>query len=144
MSFAPASFDTVFSFQVLEHVDDPEAVIGEMYRILSKGGTAIVTAPFLVSEHADPSDYQRFTTHGLRVRFERAGFEIVEGGPYGGLFAVCAEMLKFAWLNPYRPRRGRLRRFAAIQLVKMLAWFDKHSGPIGDNYTNVYLVARKR
>jgi ubiquinone/menaquinone biosynthesis C-methylase UbiE len=38
MSFPDESFDTVLSFQVLEHIDDTTATVREMYRVLKRGG----------------------------------------------------------------------------------------------------------
>jgi SAM-dependent methyltransferase len=43
--FPDGHFDLVFSNQVLEHVTDPEAVIGDMYRLVKPGGTLITAFP---------------------------------------------------------------------------------------------------
>jgi SAM-dependent methyltransferase len=39
------SFDYVISFQVIEHIKDDRALIGEVRRVLRKGGKFIVTTP---------------------------------------------------------------------------------------------------
>jgi SAM-dependent methyltransferase len=44
-SFAPGSFDTVYSFGVVEHFDDPRPMVKKHYEMLRPGGTAIITVP---------------------------------------------------------------------------------------------------
>ncbi|MBS0000872.1 MAG: methyltransferase domain-containing protein [Cyclobacteriaceae bacterium] len=39
------SFDTVVSFQVIEHIRDDEMFLREIYRILKPGGMALITTP---------------------------------------------------------------------------------------------------
>jgi SAM-dependent methyltransferase len=45
LPFADASFDVVYSFQVLEHVQDPRRVLAEAWRVLKPGGTLYCNAP---------------------------------------------------------------------------------------------------
>ncbi|MDJ0951017.1 MAG: class I SAM-dependent methyltransferase, partial [Alphaproteobacteria bacterium] len=45
LPFADASFDLVFSFQVIEHVVDTHAYLSEIVRVLKVGGTALFTTP---------------------------------------------------------------------------------------------------
>ena len=40
--FEDGSFDVVVSFDVLEHVANPGAILREMYRVLKPGGTAVI------------------------------------------------------------------------------------------------------
>ena len=46
LSLESGHFDFVVSNDVLEHVDQPRAVIGEMMRILKPGGELFLTVPF--------------------------------------------------------------------------------------------------
>jgi len=39
------SFDTIISFQVIEHIEDDELFLNEIFRILRPGGKAIITTP---------------------------------------------------------------------------------------------------
>ena len=46
LSFASDSFDLMLSNDVLEHVNDPTAAIGEIYRVLKPGGELFLSVPF--------------------------------------------------------------------------------------------------
>jgi len=43
--YADNSFDTIVTFQVIEHVKHDEKFIKEIYRVLKKGGQALITTP---------------------------------------------------------------------------------------------------
>jgi SAM-dependent methyltransferase len=47
LGFESASFDMVLSCDVLEHVNEPQAALGEMARVLRPGGSLLFTVPFL-------------------------------------------------------------------------------------------------
>ncbi len=45
LPFKPHSFDMILCMEVLEHVEDEDAVLGELRRVLSPGGTLFVSVP---------------------------------------------------------------------------------------------------
>lgn len=45
LPFPDASFDTVLSFQVFEHVEDPDRYLAEVRRVLAPGGTLMLVTP---------------------------------------------------------------------------------------------------
>lgn len=72
---ASGSFDVVVCTEVLEHTLDPFAAVAEIGRILTPGGTALVSTPFNFRIHGPLPDCWRFTEHGLRALF--AGWPVV-------------------------------------------------------------------
>jgi 2-polyprenyl-3-methyl-5-hydroxy-6-metoxy-1,4-benzoquinol methylase len=68
------SFDSVVSFEVLEHLCEPQMMLKEANRILKKDGVLILSMPFQWWVHEEPWDYQRFTRYGLEYQLKKAGF----------------------------------------------------------------------
>ena len=62
--FQDASFDAVFSLDVLEHVNDPFTSASEITRVLKPGGVLYLDLPFLQAEHGYPHHYFNATRHG--------------------------------------------------------------------------------
>ena len=75
------TFDAIGAFDVLEHIDDDEAVIAEVGRALRPGGGFLLSVPQHPSlwspqdEHAH--HVRRYTAAGLRRKLEAAGFEVI-------------------------------------------------------------------
>jgi SAM-dependent methyltransferase len=66
MPLADASMDVVLCTQVLEHIPDPIAAIGEIRRVLKPGGTLLLSVPSIFPQHGAPGDYWRFMPQGLQ------------------------------------------------------------------------------
>lgn len=95
LNFEDEHFDTVFSTQVIEHVQDPFLMLKEIYRVMKVNGNLIVSAPFSWELHEEPYDFFRYTKYGLKSMFENAGFSVVDIVPNGGKWAAIAQL----WLN---------------------------------------------
>ncbi len=93
LPFPDASFDTVLSIQVLEHTAAPQALLGEMARVLHQDGVLILNAPFCFRLHEEPHDYFRYTPHGLRDMCARAGLEVTAVLAQGSLWSVLGHKL---------------------------------------------------
>jgi SAM-dependent methyltransferase len=93
LPFDDASFDTVLSNQVGEHVRHPEAFFGELARLLRPGGHLIFTVPFSYRIHSDPHDFHRFTRYALQSYASDAGLEVVRLHPRGGFWSVIGQKL---------------------------------------------------
>lgn len=109
------SFNAFLLCEVLEHLEFPEAVLGEAARVLGKGGSGVITMPFLYPVHADPYDYQRWTSDKLAREISRAGLTVVAIEPLGGPVAVIHDLLlNVTWRSE--------RRFRIRVLAKLLDW----------------------
>jgi SAM-dependent methyltransferase len=73
LPFRDASFDTVLSFNTLEHLVDDQFALDEMVRVLRPGGALQVLVPFLYRVHGHPHDFHRHTAQGWNAMLRRAG-----------------------------------------------------------------------
>jgi len=84
LPFKSQSFDTIVSFQVLEHVPEPNEFIKEISRVIKETGYLIITAPQSYQLHEEPYDYYRYTKYGLKYLVEN-GFETISIEPWGDI-----------------------------------------------------------
>lgn len=89
---AEGQFDLVICFHVLEHVDDDQQAMQELYRVLKPGGKVLIQTPFKDGdtyenpnvttpagrlEHFGQEDHVRvYSAHGLAQRLRNAGFSV--------------------------------------------------------------------
>ena len=92
LPFKPASFETVFSTQVLEHVRDPFRMLQEIGSVLKTNGLLILSAPQAWPLHEQPYDFFRFTRYGLEELVHRAGLQTVQVKERAGGMATLGEL----------------------------------------------------
>jgi SAM-dependent methyltransferase len=143
------SFDTVFSTQTIEHVEDHQGLVHEAYRLVKPGGYFIVSGPLYWYLHEEPYDFFRFTKHGFKYLLEKAGFEITEINANGGMWSVAGQSLAHGFVKTNsRHVFLRLMKFLYFRLgAKWLinsffAWLDKidHNSI---NTMNYVVIAQK-
>lgn len=64
-------FDNMMCTEVLEHVEDYQTLVNEVYRVLKPGGSAIFTIPWSARYHYIPYDYFRYTPSSLQKIFSK-------------------------------------------------------------------------
>ena len=90
------AFDYVVSFDVIEHVEDYEAFVGELARI-SKKGFAISTPNYLVSKNSHRFHRREFCPDELPALMDTIGMEVQAAWcqlPGRGVFQVSREELE--------------------------------------------------
>ncbi len=106
LPFRAGAFDTVLGLSMLTYLPEPGAMLAEANRVLVPGGALLLEFTQMVPLHDEPWDFFRFTRYGARYLLERAGFEVVEVLPVGGLWTRVG-MSTIAGLN--RMNRGPTR-----------------------------------
>jgi SAM-dependent methyltransferase len=121
---ADGFFDCIVCNAVLEHVENPEAVLKEFQRVCKPGGHLYLGVPFMQPEHLDPTDFQRYTLDGLKRLVRQHGFEVLRGEGVHSVYSTLG-WIWLEWLNsantfehflfkcllfPYLKRRIRSQR----------------------------------
>ena len=89
------NFDNIMCIEVIEHVPNPLEAIKEIHRILKKGGSLILTAPFNSLTHYAPYHYSTgFSRYYYQHHLENLGFEIEEIIPNGNYFEYLAQEVR--------------------------------------------------
>jgi len=89
--------DTVVSLSVIEHLFEPQAFLNECYRIMKKGVTLVLQAPFQWWIHEAPYDYFRYTPYAFKYMLDKAGFVDIKIEPQSGFFTMW--LLKFNYFT---------------------------------------------
>lgn len=88
LPIADEAADTVVSFQVMEHLCEPQTMLNEACRILKPNGSILLTVPWQWWIHEAPYDFFRYTPYGLKYLFEKAGFVDLVVEPQSGFFTM--------------------------------------------------------
>lgn len=111
LPFRSASIDLLVSFDVIQHVPSPQAMLSEAHRVLKSGGCVLLTYPFLYPE-CDVRDFHRWTVEGMHELLAAHGFEITCAQRRGGAFFAwtCWLTWTLQHLVPGQRRSWRARR----------------------------------
>jgi SAM-dependent methyltransferase len=145
------TFDVVLCTQVMEHAVDIELILGKITQVLKRGGTLIVSTPFIYNEHGSPDDYRRFSIHGLKQLLSWQ-YEVVETKIEGRIGSVIG-LLCLNWVEAITNQSKRIRLLKGLFLplwilfccvVNSLGWLIDKTDRTSSFYINVLLIARKR
>lgn len=112
LPFKDESFDYVVSFQVIEHIADDKRFIGEVYRVLRKGGKFIVTTPNRpMSLTRNPWHVREYTSEELYMLLMPFG-EVECKGVVGNERVMAY----------YEKNRESVRRIMRFDILRMQWW----------------------
>lgn len=137
------SIDVINAMELFEHVKEVEKGLSECYRVLKKGGTILISCPFLYRVHGDPYDYQRYTDQKWAEELKKIGFKKINITIMGKFFTVLVDMKKTwirSWILPLRIL-GYLT-FPALDLLKLLDNTLKNN-KLSKFHGGYFIVARK-
>lgn len=117
--FPDATFDNAICIEVLEHVEDPVALVGEVARCLRPGAVLLVTVPWSARRHHVPYDFHRFTRERLQRLFESKGFGNVTVIERGNDIAAIASKLVVLSLR-LAPRTASWRSLWALPFFLLM------------------------
>lgn len=125
LPFADGVFDKVICTDVLEHVDRPDVVFGELARVLRPGGKLHLAVPFVWHTHQEPFDRYRFSSFVLELLARNNALDVERLDPAGGYFSVLRYLLNFPTFVDDWPEPAR--SLARVQR-KVFGTFDRTVG----------------
>jgi SAM-dependent methyltransferase len=128
LPFSNSSVDTAISFQVMEHVPEPDIFLKEIHRILRPDGYCLLMTPFMWGEHEIPYDYFRYTRYGIRHLANKAGFKVISIHADNGYLTTAT--LRFNYFL-MRYAKGILKYF-----IIPLVYYDQYVAYLIEKFIN--------
>jgi SAM-dependent methyltransferase len=142
LPFGDAAFDTVVSWEVIEHVpkNTEPAMFREAYRVLRPGGSYYLSTPHssLLCNIADPAwwliGHRHYSVDRLRRLAEENGFEVLQTHVKGGGWSIMADLDMYVskWVLRRRPV------FEAFTRSKQGKEFSRNGG-----FVNAFVKCQK-
>lgn len=154
LPFEDQSFDLVTAFDLLEHVEDDDAVAAEALRVLRPNGIILVTTPdarrwrypyFRILKPLCPAEAELFARWGhVRRGYDWDQLEDLFGGPperrgsFINPWLALSHDLAFSRL----PRRIRLLGHVIAAPVSLVGWLRQQPGNQGTEIAGAWRRAR--
>lgn len=124
------SFALIVCTEVLEHVAHWDRAFANIASLLTRGGRAIVTSPFVYPLHEQPHDYWRPTPYAVRDAAETHGLKLIEERRLGDSWDVLGTVLSATWTFPADARFGSRVRAAIARRAHAWLWRALDSGSL--------------
>lgn len=133
--FDDEPFDSIVSFETIEHVPDPDALVGNLARLLKPEGVLLASVPITPSVDVNPFHLHDFTKASFLSLFRRHGLEAIDS------------MVQVQKWNPLTMVRGQEVRLNDMRQGLLRYWlthpgaaFKRSYSTIVDGFCNKYLV----
>lgn len=143
-----ASFDSMVSFQVLEHVRDLDTYFAEARRVLRPDGQLLLSTHGSWFYHPQPEDHRRWTREGLTAELEAHGFAPAECravvGPVAYTTVLRTTMIAHALRSV--PAAGSAFARCLTLVANAQAWLEDAVTParVTQNNACVYVTLSRR
>jgi SAM-dependent methyltransferase len=131
--FKDGAFDAVVLMNVLEHVYESRSLLKSIARIVTSGGSVVITVPFLLKVHQAPFDFSRYTPYFIEKMAADADLQVESLQGYYDTQYLLNESLGNAWQYSIKTQ-SKSQQFVARALVfiiqRLVNWFGKvtHKG----------------
>jgi len=111
--FAASAFDCIIAIDTLEHIEDDQSFLENLYRVLSEKGTLYITVPCskgtlvlnkIARKIGLTLDYyghkrEGYTKEGLKYKLDKANFKVIRTKSFSRFFTEGIELLiNFAYI----------------------------------------------
>lgn len=138
-----SKFDLVIFSEVIEHLENDEKVLKDIWKVLKPGGLLVITTPSLnaplyrlgLLKNFDKKvgHLRRYTTHGLIKVISESGFDVITFGKHEGI------LRNFLFTND---AAGKLIKFIRGFFSEFIALIDSLTIPLMGE-SNIHFVAKK-
>jgi SAM-dependent methyltransferase len=147
LPFDSNSIENILTFQVLEHVFNPDIFLSEINRVLKKDGNILITVPFMWDEHEQPYDYGRYSSFGIEDLLKKNGFKVLKKiKSTNGIVSIIQLFIGYV----YKKTRTRFRILnhilsfiICILLNPITLLFNLISSKNGDIFLDNIVLAKK-
>lgn len=137
LNFEDESFDSILCIEVLEYLTMPREAISEIYRVLKKEGTLILSVPFMYKVH---QDQMRFTKNYLKKELF-AFFSQTKIYPVGNFYTIVLDILR----GKIKEIKFTFLRYLCYPFYLFLVLFIPLSRiSKNENYISGYFVVAKK
>ena len=85
------TFDLVIASHVIEHIEDTQNFIAQVFQLLDKEGITVIQAP-INERYDDPKHFHKFSTLNLKQLFTENGFSIIYSNEDDFLFNIVEKI----------------------------------------------------
>jgi len=143
LPFKGPGFEAILAWDVIEHVENEQQLLSEIYRCLKPGGVLLMSVPnandeTLINYHItyshfkDKTHKREYEIEGLKKKLEDQKFRIVDLHLWGG------QMIPYIVLEFIRPPSLRIFAKILLKVMRKLRVLD-----IKDAHNDIYVVLRR-